>query len=101
MNDYVDLYADCNECDTVEGVKNYSNKLLNDILIKINRTSTPEDDPLWTSKDVCNILGISIRTLDEYCSNGEISYYKPKKKRLFKQSDLDAFIDKGRRRLGK
>ena len=52
MNDYVDLYADCNECDTVEGVKNYSNKLLNDILIKINRTSTTEDDPIWTSKVV-------------------------------------------------
>ena len=101
MNDYVDLYADCNECDTVEGVKNYSNRLFNDILLKINRTSTTlEDDPIWTSKDVCKILGVSLRTLDEYCSNDEITYCKPKKKRLFKQSDIDAFMNKGRRRLG-
>jgi len=101
MNDYVDLYADCNECDTVQGVKRHSNKLFNRLLTMIDRKSnTYEDNPYWTSKETADILGVSVRTLDEYCSNNEIEYYKPKKKRLFKQSDIDAFQNKGRHKLG-
>ena len=100
MKDYVDLYADCNECDTVEGVKNHTNKVILDLINKIDRTSsTYEDDPYYTSKETCKIMGVSLRTLDEYCSNNEIVYYKPKKNRLFKLSDINAFQNKGKRKI--
>ena len=70
MKDYVDLYADCNECDTVEGVKNHTNKVILDLIKKIDRTSsTYEDDPYYTSEETRKIMGVSLRTLDEYCSN--------------------------------
>ena len=100
MRDYVDLYADCNECDTVEGVKNYSNRIFNDILTKLNRTSkTIEDDPIYTTKDVANILCVSVRTIDEYCSNNEIGYKKSKKRRYFSRKNIDDFLNKGKRKI--
>ena len=91
----IDFYDDCNECDTIEGLKTHTNKVLFNLLSKIDRTSsfnenTSDEEAIWT---------ISIRTLDQYCSNGEISYYKPKKKRMFKQSDVDEFLRKGKRIL--
>lgn len=100
----IDFYDDCNECDTIEGLKTHTNKVLFNLLNKIDRTSsfnenTSDEEAIWTSKEVCKILDISIRTLDQYCSNGEISYYKPKKKRMFKQSDVDEFLRKGKRIL--
>ena len=104
LNDSIDFYDDCNECDTVEGLKIHTNKVLLNLLSKINRKTsfketTSDEEAIWTSKEVCEILDISIRTLDQYCSNGEISYYKPKKKRMFKQSDVNEFLRKGKRNL--
>ncbi|MFL2595114.1 MAG: helix-turn-helix domain-containing protein [Flavobacteriaceae bacterium] len=96
-------YEDSMDCYNLEGI-NHNNidfmRILNEIHKKLSLKETMRDEEaIWTSKEVCKILDISKRTLDQYCYNGEISFYKPKKKRMFKQSDIDAFLQKGKRIL--
>ena len=97
----IDLFEDCVPCDTVEDVKKHTNKVLLDLYEKIDRKSENEEqDALYTSKDVCRILDIVPRTLDNYCSTGQIEYIKGKKFRYFKQAFLDAFLSNKYKKLG-
>ena len=41
-----------------------------------------------TSKEAAKYLNISVKTLDNKCSNGEITYFKIGKKREFEYKDL-------------
>ena len=41
-----------------------------------------------TSKETAKYLNISVKTLDNKCSNGEITYFKIGKKREFEYKDL-------------
>ena len=86
--DKVDLYNDCNDCDTIEGVKTHSNKLFNRLLKIIDRRSLQDR---YTSEEVCKLLNVKPRTLDNYCSTKQIGYDKGKKFRYFSQKHLDDF----------
>jgi len=44
-----------------------------------------------TSKEAAKYLNISVKTLDNKCSNGEITYFKIGKKREFEYKDLIAY----------
>ena len=104
-DDSIDLFEDCIPCDTIDDVKKHTNKVLLNIINKIDRTSelnerNKEEQPLYTSKDVCKILDIVPRTLDNYCATGQIEYIKTKKFRYFKQEFIDAFLSNKYKRLG-
>lgn len=60
-----------------------------------------EDKDTWrdvlSSKEVCELLRISIDTLNRYCMNNKIAYSKPSGgKRLFFKKDVLEFINSGR-----
>ena len=44
-----------------------------------------------TSKETAKYLNISVKTLDNKCSNGEITYFKIGKKREFEYKNLIAY----------
>lgn len=90
--DFVNLWEDCKDCDTIEGVKTQLSKVL------VNRTSLFYDKPHYTSKEACKYLKISKKTLDNLCDLKELGYFKPKGLRYFMKEDLDAYIKKNRHR---
>lgn len=47
-----------------------------------------------TNEEVCQLLHLSPRTLQEYRNNGTIAYYKIGSKLLYKQSDLQAMLER-------
>ena len=59
--DFVNLWEDCKDCDTIEGVKTQLSKVL------VNRTGLFYDKPHYTSKEACKYLKISKKTLDNLC----------------------------------
>lgn len=46
------------------------------------------------NEEVCRLLHISPRTLQEYRNNGTIAYYKIDGKLLYRQSDLQAMLER-------
>ena len=69
-------------------------KTLSDTLIR-------EENNTWrdvlSSKEVCELLRVSIDTLNRYCMNNRIAYSKPSGgKRLFLKKDVLEFINSGR-----
>jgi len=46
-----------------------------------------------TVKEAADYLRINTRTLQTWIHDGKIKYYKPSKKILFKESDLEIFIE--------
>ena len=90
--DFVNLWEDCKDCDTIEGVKTQLSKVL------VNRTSLFYDKPHYTSNEACKYLKISKKTLDNLCDLNELGYFKPKGLRYFMKEDLDAYIKKNRHR---
>lgn len=47
-----------------------------------------------TGEEVCELLKLSTRTLQEYRSNGTLAYYKIGGKILYKQSDIQAMLER-------
>ena len=47
-----------------------------------------------TSEEVCKLLRLSSRTLQEYRDSGTIAYYKIGGKILYKQSDIQAMLER-------
>lgn len=47
-----------------------------------------------TGEEVCELLKLSTRTLQEYRSNGTLVYYKIGGKILYKQSDIQAMLER-------
>ena len=47
-----------------------------------------------TSEEVCKLLRMSSRTLQEYRANGTIAYCKIGGKILYRQSDIQAMLEK-------
>lgn len=54
------------------------------------------DEEWYTSSDVCRLLGISLRTLQNYRDKGLIPYSQVGHKCYYKIRDVDAFIEKNR-----
>ena len=57
-----------------------------------NRTPHLKGEKFLTNKEVCCILHISARTLQEWKSKGVISYIQLKGKILYRQSDIDKML---------
>ena len=47
-----------------------------------------------SGEEVCELLKLSTRTLQEYRSNGTLAYYKIGGKILYKQSDIQAMLER-------
>lgn len=55
-----------------------------------NGLSPPKD--IMNSEETCAFLGVTPSWLDKICSNREITYYKRRKLRVFKRTDLENFL---------
>ena len=74
-------------------------QLMEGILKKLERycaTARPMlgGDVYLTSEEVCKLLRLSSRTLQEYRDSGTIAYYKIGGKILYKQSDIQAMLER-------
>ena len=58
-------------------------KIIDDRMIDLTRR--------LTSKEAAKFLNISVKTLDNKCSNAEITYFKVGKKREFEYKDLQDY----------
>lgn len=74
-------------------------QLMEGILQKLERYSSTARPMLGgevflTSEEVCELLKLSTRTLQEYRDNGTIAYHKIGGKILYKQSDIQAMLER-------
>ena len=74
-------------------------QLMEGILKKLERycaTARPMlgGEVYLTSEEVCKLLRLSSRTLQEYRDNGTIAYHKISGKILYKQSDIQAMLER-------
>ena len=74
-------------------------QLMESVLKKLERycaTAHPmlDGEVYLTSEEVCKLLRLSSRTLQEYRDNGTIAYYKIGGKILYKQSDIQAMLER-------
>jgi hypothetical protein len=57
-----------------------------------NRTPHLNGEKFLTNRDVCRMLNISVRTLQEWKTSGIIPYIQLKRKILYRQSDIDKIL---------
>ena len=74
-------------------------QLMESVLKKLERycaTARPmlDGEVYLTSEEVCKLLRLSSRTLQEYRDSGTIAYYKIGGKILYKQSDIQAMLER-------
>ena len=74
-------------------------QLMGSILKKLERYCTTSRPMLGgevylTGEEVCQLLRLSTRTLQEYRDNGTITYYKIGGKILYRQSDIQAMLER-------
>ena len=74
-------------------------RLMEDVLKKLERycasaRPTLAGEIYLTGEEVCERLKLSTRTLQEYRSRGLLAFYKIGSKILYKQSDLQALLDR-------
>lgn len=74
-------------------------QLMEGVLSKLERycsTARPMlgGEVYLTSEEVCKQLKVSYRTLQEYRSNGSLAFYKIGGKILYKQTDIQAMLEK-------
>ena len=74
-------------------------QLMESVLKKLERycaTARPMlgGEVYLTSEEVCKMLRLSSRTLQEYRDSGIIAYYKIGGKILYKQSDIQAMLER-------
>lgn len=60
------------------------------------KSSTIMKDEWWTNQEVCQLLGISLRTLQNYRDKGLISYSQIGHKCYYKVKDIELFIEKNK-----
>ncbi|KGN92440.1 helix-turn-helix domain-containing protein [Porphyromonas canoris] len=74
-------------------------QLMKGLLAKLERycaSARPilDGEVFLTGEEVCELLKLSTRTLQEYRSNGTLAYYKIGGKILYKQSDIQAMLER-------
>ena len=74
-------------------------QLMESVLKKLERycaTARPMlgGEVYLTSEEVCKLLRLSSRTLQEYRDSGTIAYYKIGGKILYKQRDIQAMLER-------
>lgn len=60
----------------------------------IEQASTSKKEDWLDNSDVCKLLKISKRTLQNYRDNGKIPYYKIEGKILYKFSEIESAFEK-------
>ncbi|PEN11426.1 hypothetical protein CRI94_15435 [Longibacter salinarum] len=50
------------------------------------------DDSLWTAEQLANFLQVSMRTLSKLVASGDLKPVQTRPRRLFKKSQIDAFL---------
>ena len=88
----VNLWEDCKDCDSIDGVKEHLEKFI------VKQSNMFYHKPHYSSKEACEYLKISKKTLDNLCDLKELGYYKPRGKRYFMKEDLDVYIQRNRHR---
>ena len=61
---------------------------------KLNPSTVKEE--WWTNQEVCQLLGISLRTLQSYRDKGIIPYSQVGHKCHYKVSDIERFIEENK-----
>lgn len=61
---------------------------------KLNSSSVKEE--WWTNQEVCQLLGISLRTLQSYRDKGIIPYSQVGHKCYYKVNDIERFIEENK-----
>lgn len=70
---------------------------LKDLLAKSQKLQPkPVDEEWYNNKDVCRLLRISLRTLQNYRDKGLIPYSQVGHKCYYKIKDVEEFIEKNR-----
>ncbi|MFV0587977.1 helix-turn-helix domain-containing protein [Bacteroides reticulotermitis] len=70
---------------------------LKDLLAKTQKLQPRSVNDQWyNNKDVCRLLGISLRTLQTYRDKGLIPYSQVGHKCYYKIQDVEEFIEKNR-----
>ena len=70
---------------------------LKDLLVRTQKLQTKSVDEEWyTNQDVCLLLKISLRTLQNYRDKGLIPYSQVGHKCFYKIKDIEFFIEKNR-----
>lgn len=70
---------------------------LKDLLEKTQKLTPKSVDEEWyTNRDVCRLLGVSQRTLQNYRDKGLIPYSQVGHKCYYKIKDIEDFIEKNR-----
>lgn len=74
-------------------------QLMKGLLAKLERycsSARPmlDGEVFLTGEEVCELLKLSSRTLQEYRRNGILDYYKIGGKILYKQSDIQAMLER-------
>ena len=74
-------------------------QLMGSILKKLERYCTTSRPMLGgevylSGEEVCQLLRLSTRTLQEYRDNGTITYYKIGGKILYRQSDIQTMLER-------
>ena len=81
--DSINLWGDCVQCDTdTQKINHLANILINQ----------KNEKDFYSSKEVSEMLNISLATLDNYCSQGLIAYSKPQRKRYFFKEDINQYL---------
>ena len=84
------IFDDCKQCDTADEKVNYLAGIV------VDRLSTPRNDfylkPHYTSSEACKYLQISKKTLDNICSDREITYTMPRGRRMFLKDHLEDYV---------
>lgn len=68
-------------------------KELNDIKIELKNKNQIKTDKYLTNPQVAELLGCSIRTLQNYRDEGRLKFYKISRKILYKMSDIESFLN--------
>ena len=68
-------------------------KTLEEIKQNQSKSKTNEEKKFLTNKEVANLLGCSIRSLQSYRDSGELAYIKFGKKLLYKMKDIESFLN--------
>ena len=66
-------------------------EFLKEIIRELYKETAIEFKERLTSKETAEYLNISVKTLDNKCSNAEITYFKVGKKREFEHKDLQDY----------
>ncbi|SHG07980.1 helix-turn-helix domain-containing protein [Dysgonomonas macrotermitis] len=72
-------------------------------LLEKTRKLSPKrvDEEWYNNRDVCRLLGVSLRTLQTYRDKGLIPYSQVGHKCYYKIKDVECFMEKNRTEMGR